>query len=61
MTNEELAIKVILLESIKGDVPRGLLNNELQALKQLNHTNIIKTYDICQTANNIYIVSEFCN
>lgn len=27
----------------------------------LKHENIIETVDICQTANNVYIVTEYCN
>lgn len=50
-----------MLQSVRGDIPRGLLSNELRALKQLSHGNVIRTHDICQTANNMYIVSEFCN
>lgn len=52
---------MIVLASVKGDIPRTLLANELKALKMISHQNIIKTHDICQTANNMYIVSEFCN
>lgn len=28
---------------------------------QLKHENIIEAVDICQTANNVYIVTEYCN
>lgn len=27
----------------------------------MEHENIIRTYDVLQTANNIYIVTELCD
>lgn len=37
-----------------------LLNNEVNALKQLKHPNILQTVDILMTKNNVYIITEFC-
>ena len=38
-----------------------MLEGEIDALKKLNHTNIMKCYDIYNTVNNCYIITEFCN
>ena len=36
-------------------------NNELFILKNVNHPNIVKLYDIKQTLNNFYLVFDLCN
>lgn len=38
-----------------------LLENEIKVLKTCNNENIIKLYDIKKTANNIYLIMEYCN
>jgi len=58
--NEQVAIKVIELAKIQNEVEKYLLNNEINALRALNHKNILKTIDILMTKNNVYIVTEFC-
>lgn len=58
---QSVAIKVINLRSINTEVEKMLLGNELRALRQLQHDNIIQTYDICQTTSNVYIITEYCN
>lgn len=35
--------------------------NEAVILKELDHPNIIKVYEVCKTANNYYIIMEFAN
>ena len=30
-------------------------------MKLVNHENIVKLYDIYQTTNNMYIITEFCD
>ena len=37
------------------------LNYELSILKELRHPNIVGLIDIMESANNIYIVMEYCN
>ena len=56
-----MAIKVIDLKSIKTDVEKLLLGNEMKALRMMQHENILHAIEIYQTANNVYIVSELCN
>ena len=55
-----MAIKVIELAKIQNEVEKYLLNNEINALRALNHKNILRTIDILMTKNNVYIVTEFC-
>ncbi len=38
-----------------------LLENEIKVLKTCDNRNIIKLYDIKKTANNFYLIMEFCN
>ena len=37
------------------------LNNEIIILQYLNHSNIIKFYEVKKTKKYYYIVMEFCN
>lgn len=38
-----------------------LLENEIKVLRTCNNENIIKLYDLKKTANNFYLILEFCN
>lgn len=38
-----------------------LLENEIKVLKTCDNRNIIKLYDIKKTANNFYLILEYCN
>jgi serine/threonine protein kinase len=52
-------------EYIKRDMLKGkfteLLENEIKVLRTCNNENIIRLYDIKKTANNIYLIMEYCN
>ena len=37
------------------------LNSEINFLKEMNHNNIIKLYDVKVTKENIYLIMEYCN
>jgi serine/threonine-protein kinase ULK/ATG1 len=37
------------------------LENEIKVLKTCDNRNIIKLYDIKKTANNFYLIIEYCN
>ena len=37
-----------------------LLKNEIAALKAFNSKNILKLFDVFQTQNNTYIITELC-
>ena len=38
-----------------------LFDNEIRVLKTCNNINIIKLIDIKKTANNFYLILEYCN
>lgn len=38
-----------------------LLRNEIKALNMVGHENVIRVFDVLQTANNIYLVTELCD
>ncbi|CAD8137639.1 unnamed protein product [Paramecium octaurelia] len=57
-TSQNVAIKVI---DMKQQIHTQLLKNEIRALKSFNHQNILKLFDVYQTENNTYIITEFCD
>ena len=67
-TNVDIAVKCvkrwwvfqIFRELLKGKFTE-LLENEIKVLRTCNNDNIIKLYDIKKTANNIYLIMEYCN
>lgn len=57
-TRQQVAIKVIDLRSIKDNpTARLMLDGQIEALKKLNHINILKCFDIYSTVNNYYIIT----
>lgn len=49
------------MRMIKGEVHKNLLASEIEVLKTLkNCDNIIEVYDIYNTRNNTYIITELC-
>ena len=50
------------MRMIKGEVHKNLLASEIDVLKILkNSDNIIEVYDIYNTKNNTYIITELCD
>lgn len=50
------------MKMIKGEVHKNLLASEIEVLKILkNSENIIEVYDIYNTKNNTYIITELCD
>jgi serine/threonine protein kinase len=50
------------MKMIKGEVHKNLLTSEIEVLKSLTHCdNIIQVYDIFNTKNNTYIITELCD
>lgn len=60
-TGERVAIKVIDQRSITDQYMLDTLNSEIAILKSLDHPNIVHLFDVVTTANNIYIIQEFCD
>ena len=49
------------MRRIKGDVHKNLLNSEIEVLKSLKGSpGIIEVFDIYNTRNNTYIITELC-
>ncbi len=66
LNNQDIAVKVVQRKLIKGFFQMSgkfneLLENEIKVLRTCNNENIIKLYDIKKTANNFYLILEFCN
>lgn len=59
-TGQDIAVKVVRRDYLKGKFLE-LLENEISVLKSCNNPNIIKLYDMKKTANNFYLIIEFCN
>ena len=60
-TGEKVAIKVfnkIKLHSVPNDLMKA--EKEISILRKMFHKNIIKLYEIMETAQRIYLVMEFC-
>ena len=66
LNNQDVAVKVVQRKLIKGKKKYSgkfnqLLENEIKVLRTCNNENIIKLYDIKKTANNFYLILEYCN
>ncbi|CAK65973.1 unnamed protein product (macronuclear) [Paramecium tetraurelia] len=61
ITNQVVAIKVINFSTLTTPISQTLLKNEIAILKQLDHENLMKVYEIFETKNNTYIICEYCN
>jgi len=57
-TKKEYAIK-FLQKQIKGQpIPRTTLDNEIELLKSLSHSNIVQLYETLEDSSTIYLVLE---
>lgn len=57
-----MAIKVIDMKKINNEVHKNLLASEIEVLNSLkNSKNILEVYDIYNTKNNTYIITELCD
>ena len=59
LTNEIRAIKII--KNPINEQGRKNLHREITTMKSLNHENIVKLYDHIVTANNNYLILEYCS
>jgi serine/threonine protein kinase len=63
----DLAIKVQstfnAVKNYGGDKEKMLkyLENEISILSKINHKNVVKLEEFIKTANNYYLIFEFCN
>ncbi|CAD8180469.1 unnamed protein product [Paramecium octaurelia] len=56
-----VAIKVISSQTYTSPIQRSLLKNEISILLRIDHPHLMKVFEVSQSANNTYIVTEFCN
>ena len=59
-TKEKVAIKILDKSKIVCKRDYMKIIREIKILKNLSHPNVIKIHKICENANYIYIVTEFC-
>jgi serine/threonine protein kinase len=59
--NQTFATKKVPKNLVLQDKIKRYFNNEIYILKNVDHQNIIKLYEIKQTINNFYLVFDFCN
>lgn len=61
-TGELYAVKVMSVEKFKHTPKLSeFTNNEINILTKINHPNIIRFIEMLRTANNYYLVYEYCN
>ena len=60
-TDQMFAVKKVSKSLVLQDKVKKYFNNEIYILKQVNHPNIIKLYEIKQTLNNVFLVFDLCN
>ena len=63
-SGEILVIKQINLINVNNSFEKKCVENEINILyyiKNYNHPNMIKLYNILQTSNHIFLALEFCN
>lgn len=61
-TNETVAVKSIPIDKFR-DVPKleEFTANEIKTLNRIKNPNVIKFYEMLKTANNMYLVYEYCD
>ena len=58
-TREKYAIKIYKKELLLDPQKRNTVKNEINILKQLNHINIMKLYEVIDTSKYLYLVLEY--
>jgi len=54
------AVKVIDQKLFANTYNFKTIQSEIEIMKKIQHKNIVELLDVYQSANNIYIVTEFC-
>lgn len=49
------------MKGVKDSISREMLDCEIEALTTLNHSNILKCYDVVREQSHCFIITEFCN
>jgi serine/threonine protein kinase len=58
---EKFATKKISKKFTQNPKAKKYLDNEINILKEINHPNIVKLYEVKDTSNFFYLVTEYCN
>ena len=58
--NEKYACKILLKSNIKDEDDYIRCKREMKILTEMNHINVVKTYEIISTDNIYYILMDFC-
>jgi len=53
------AIKIYSKKTLLDPQKKGIVNNEIKILKQLNHINIMKLYEVIDSVNYLYLIMEY--
>ena len=61
ITKQKFAIKIYSKVSLLDCQKRNTVKNEVNILKQLNHENIMKLYEVIDTPSYLYLVLEYIN
>ncbi len=61
ITKEKFAIKIYPKFNLLNFEKRNTVKNEISVLKQLDHENIMKLYEVIDTPKNLYLILEYIN
>jgi len=61
ITKKKYAIKIYSKNNLYEIEKRNSVKNEISTLKQLDHENIMKLYEVIDTPKNIYLILEYIN
>jgi serine/threonine protein kinase len=59
LTAEQVAIKILEKSKIKSKKDLERIEKEIKYMKNLNHPNIVKIYEIFENEDNFYISIEY--
>lgn len=59
LTGERVAIKILEKSKITNESDFNKIIREIQVLKLLEHPHIVKLLEVLDTANHIFIITEF--
>ena len=60
-SQEKFATKKIDKKYAQNPKAKKYIDNEIKILKEIDHKNIIKLYDVKENNQNYYLVTEYCN
>ena len=59
LTAEQIAVKILEKSKIKSKKDLERIEKEIKYMKNLNHPNIVKIYEIFENEDNFYISIEY--